>query len=104
MIMKSRLKPAQRYLKTLRGAECENASPPRPKGIWPSALGAFGHPGIFQHYHSSGEVKTGKDNPLIYQRAFEHLGAPLTKTVIFEDALHAIETATAAGFSGSRRL
>ncbi|MFZ2495245.1 MAG: hypothetical protein WAW98_01095, partial [Trichococcus flocculiformis] len=30
--------------------------------------------------------------------AFEHLGAPLTKTVIFEDALHAIETATAAGF------
>lgn len=47
---------------------------------------------------TSSEVKTGKDDPLIYQRAFEQLGAPLTKTVIFEDALHAIETATAAGF------
>ena len=47
---------------------------------------------------TSSEVKTGKDDPLIYHRAFEHLGAPITKTVVFEDALHAIETATAAGF------
>lgn len=47
---------------------------------------------------TSSEVKAGKEDPLIFQRAFELLGAPLTKTVIFEDALHAIETATAAGF------
>ncbi|CZQ97244.1 HAD family hydrolase [Trichococcus collinsii] len=47
---------------------------------------------------TSSEVKVGKEDPLIYQRALEQLGAPATKTVVFEDALHAIETATAAGF------
>lgn len=47
---------------------------------------------------TSSEVKAGKEDSLIYRRAFEQLGAPLKKTVIFEDALHAVETATAAGF------
>lgn len=63
-----------------------------------SALERLGIRKYFSTILTSSEVKTSKDDPLIYQRAFEHLGAPLTKTVIFEDALYAIETATAAGF------
>lgn len=47
---------------------------------------------------TNSEVGVGKNSPLIYQRAAAQLGAPLVNTVIFEDALHAIETATAAGF------
>ncbi|CZQ85329.1 HAD family hydrolase [Trichococcus ilyis] len=47
---------------------------------------------------TSSEVGAGKEDPRIYQRALEQLGAPIAKTIVFEDALHAIETATAAGF------
>lgn len=63
-----------------------------------SALERLGIREYFSTILTSSEIKTGKDNPRIYQRAFEQLGAPITKTVVFEDALHAIETATAAGF------
>lgn len=63
-----------------------------------SALERLGIRKYFSTILTSSEVNTGKDNPLIYHRAVEHLGAPSTKTVVFEDALHAIETATAAGF------
>ena len=63
-----------------------------------SALERLGIRKYFSTILTSSEVKAGKDDPLIFHRAFEQLGAPLTKTVIFEDALHAIETATAAGF------
>ncbi|PTQ83613.1 HAD superfamily hydrolase (TIGR01509 family)/HAD superfamily hydrolase (TIGR01549 family) [Trichococcus patagoniensis] len=63
-----------------------------------SALERLGIREYFSTILTSSEVKAGKDNPLIYHRAVEHLGAPLTKTIIFEDALHAIETATSAGF------
>ena len=63
-----------------------------------SALERLGIRKYFSTILTSSEVKAGKEDPLIYQRALEQLGAPTTKTVVFEDALHAIETATAAGF------
>jgi len=47
---------------------------------------------------TTSEVGAGKDDPRIYQRALEQLGTPLAQTIVFEDALYAIETATAAGF------
>ncbi|WP_106450472.1 HAD family hydrolase [Trichococcus alkaliphilus] len=63
-----------------------------------SALERLGIRKYFSTILTSSEVKAGKEDPLIYQRALEQLGAPSRKTVVFEDALHAIVTATAAGF------
>ncbi|MEG0806267.1 MAG: HAD family phosphatase [Lachnospiraceae bacterium] len=44
------------------------------------------------------EVGFGKDSPVIYERAREELRTPKETTLIFEDAIHAILTAKAAGF------
>lgn len=44
------------------------------------------------------EVGHGKDEPIIYRQSLTHLGTPKEKTVIFEDATHAIETAKRDGF------
>ncbi len=45
------------------------------------------------------EVGVGKaDSPLVFQRAMRRLQGNLLNTVVFEDALHAIRTAKAAGF------
>ncbi len=45
------------------------------------------------------EVGIRKDTPEFFRKVLERLGTPLEKTVVFEDALHAIEGAKAAGFS-----
>lgn len=44
------------------------------------------------------EAGFGKDRPDIYHRALELLQTSSNETVVFEDALHAIKTAKAAGF------
>lgn len=44
------------------------------------------------------EVGVGKDKPDIYYRAAEAIGTLPEKTLVFEDALHAVRTANAAGF------
>lgn len=44
------------------------------------------------------EVGAGKDEPLIYEKALEILGTSKVNTIVFEDALYAIETAQKAGF------
>lgn len=44
-------------------------------------------------------VGAGKDNPLIYEKALEHLGTPKDETLVFEDALYTIVTAKNAGFT-----
>ena len=41
----------------------------------------------------------GKDEPVIFRRAMEHFGAQRGSTVVFEDAIHAIETAKKDGFT-----
>lgn len=43
-------------------------------------------------------VGHGKDTPHIYETALAHLGTTKADTIVFEDALHAIRTAKAAGF------
>ena len=45
------------------------------------------------------EVGCGKDNPEIFERALKHLGTSKEHTVVFEDALYAVKTAKAAGFT-----
>ena len=44
------------------------------------------------------EVGCGKDRPLIYERALELLKTEKDNTIVFEDALHGVETAKKAGF------
>ncbi|MBE6795067.1 MAG: HAD family phosphatase [Ruminococcaceae bacterium] len=43
-------------------------------------------------------VGAGKDTPVIYNVALEHLGTNKETTYVFEDALYAIETAKKAGY------
>lgn len=44
------------------------------------------------------EVGYGKDKPIIYQKALEHLGTAKEETFVFEDSMFALETAKADGF------
>jgi len=40
---------------------------------------------------------SGKDKPLIFEKALSHLGTPKEETFVFEDALYAIKTAKKMG-------
>ena len=55
-----------------------------------------------RHYFSKiftcAEVGFGKDKPIIYQKALEHLGTEKRDTYVFEDMLFALNTAKTDGF------
>lgn len=53
---------------------------------------------FFEEIFTCSEIGHGKDEPIIFRRAMEYLGSDRSNTVIFEDALHAIQTAKADGF------
>ncbi|MDE7307992.1 MAG: HAD family phosphatase [Lachnospiraceae bacterium] len=62
---------------------------------------AFKRLGIFDYFgriFTCSETGAGKDKPDIYYRAAEYLGYPPEKIWVFEDALHAAQTAKNAGF------
>ena len=63
-----------------------------------AALRCAGIDGYFRGILTCQEVGAGKDSPEIYERAMTRLKSNKRDTVVFEDALHAIETAKAAGF------
>ena len=64
-----------------------------------AALKHTGLEGYFRGILTCAEVGAGKkDSPEIYERAMRRLRGSKKDTVIFEDALHAIRTAKAAGF------
>ena len=64
-----------------------------------AALRHAGIDGYFRGIVTSAEVASGKEeSPEIYERAMRRLQSNKKDTVIFEDALHAIRTAKAAGF------
>ena len=64
-----------------------------------AALKHTGLDGYFRGVMTCAEVGAGKkDSPEIYERCMRRLRSTKKDTVIFEDALHAIETAKAAGF------
>lgn len=63
-----------------------------------AALRHAGIDGYFRGMITCQEVGAGKDSPEIYERAMRRLQSNKRDTVVFEDALHAIETAKAAGF------
>lgn len=63
-----------------------------------AALERLGVRKYFEEIYTCTEVGAGKDQPLIYQQAAQCLQAGSEDTWVFEDALHAIQTAKAAGF------
>ena len=64
-----------------------------------AALRHAGIDGYFRGIVTSADVARGKEeSPEIYERAMRRLQSNKKDTVIFEDALHAIRTAKAAGF------
>ena len=58
--------------------------------------------GILQYFSeifTCAEVGYGKDKPIIYRKALEHLGTMKNETYVFEDSLFALKTAKADGFT-----
>lgn len=53
----------------------------------------------FSEIFTCAEVGYGKDKPIIYRKALEHLGTPREETFVFEDSLFALKTAWADEFS-----
>lgn len=64
-----------------------------------AALSRCGMAHYFDAIFTCSEVGHGKDEPVIFRKAMEYFGADRTTTVIFEDAIHAIQTAKADGFA-----
>ena len=54
--------------------------------------------GYFDEILTCNEVEHGKDEPEIYFRALAILGTSKEDTLVYEDALHAVQTAEKAGF------
>ncbi len=63
-----------------------------------AALERCGMAHYFEAVFTCSEVGKGKDEPDIFRAAAARFGAEKERTVIFEDALHAIQTAKADGF------
>ena len=63
-----------------------------------AALKRCGMESFFSEIFTCTDVGHGKDEPIIFQKALEHLGTTKADTVVFEDAYHAAKTAKADGF------
>lgn len=66
--------------------------------VFTRALQRLNVMGYFDRIFTSTEIGAGKVNPDIYFAAAEHMGTLPQDTWVFEDALHAIQTAKRAGF------
>lgn len=64
-----------------------------------AALCRCGMEHFFDAIFTCSEVGHGKDEPVIFRKAMEQFGADRQTTVVFEDALHAIQTAKRDGFT-----
>jgi len=64
-----------------------------------AALSRCGMAHYFEAIFTCSEVGHGKDEPVIFRKAMEHFGADRNSTIIFEDAIHAVQTAKADGFA-----
>ena len=53
---------------------------------------------FFEFILTCSEAGMGKDTPEFFLKALELLNTPIHQTIVFEDALHAIKSAKAAGF------
>lgn len=66
-----------------------------------AALQRCGISQYFSEIFTCTSVGHGKDEPVIYRKALEHLGTKKCETVVFEDSLHAVKTAKNDGFTVS---
>lgn len=64
-----------------------------------AALSRCGMEHYFEAIFTCSEVGHGKDEPVIFQKAMEHFSADRNSAIVFEDAIHAIQTAKADGFT-----
>lgn len=64
-----------------------------------AALDRCGMKHYFEKIFTCDEVGHGKDEPVIFQKAMEYFDANRSTTVVFEDAVHAVSTAKADGFT-----
>ena len=80
-----------------RGVPCAVASV-TDKALVKTALARFDLLPCFAAIVTTEEAGAGKRSPDVYLRAAERLGAVPAETLVFEDALHALHTARAAGF------
>lgn len=64
-----------------------------------AALSRCGMEHYFEAIFTCSEVGHGKDEPVIFQKAMEYFGADRSSAIVFEDAIHAIQTAKADGFA-----
>ena len=53
----------------------------------------------FSEIFTCAEVGYGKDKPIIYRKALDHLDTAKNETYVFEDSLFALKTAKADGFT-----
>ena len=63
-----------------------------------SSLGRLGVIGYFDFILTCSEIGYGKDQPHIYQEAARRFGVSNQEIAVFEDSLHCVKTAKAAGF------
>ena len=63
-----------------------------------AALKRCGMESFFSEIFTCTDVGHGKDEPVIFRKAMEHLGTTKSDTVVFEDAYHAARTAKSDGF------
>lgn len=68
------------------------------KSLAEGALKNLGIYDMLEFVITSDEVGVGKESPLIFTRAAEMMGAAPHDTAVFEDSVHAAESAAAAGF------
>lgn len=68
------------------------------KSLAEGAVKNLGIAGYMEFVLTSDEVGCGKESPEIFLRAAEALGASPAETAVFEDSLHAVKSAKAAGF------
>ena len=62
------------------------------------ALHRLGLRDYFEFIITCDEVGVGKSSPKVYEEALQRLGTEKSRTLVAEDALHALQTAHAAGF------
>lgn len=68
------------------------------KSLAEAALAAKGMKKYFEFVLTSDEVGCGKESPEIFLKAAEMLGGKPNETAVFEDSIHAVMSAKAAGF------
>lgn len=88
------------FLAQLTGASvslCIASATDRP--LIEAALRRCGLTQYFDAIFTCGELRHGKDEPFIFRAAMAHCRATRSTSIVFEDALHAAQTAKADGFA-----